>query len=230
MSIDYHQPTSKLQLRPEADPSHDSAEAMFDAYGWHLSTESAGDVCVQAVESKWLRDEWTDEQIVAALIEADGDLTRDEAEALCDKARRVWTDLVAIERCLERAVKAYDAGDLDGCVEALQEAGHTETEHGDDPSTSDLANRLLEPKTAFRVYRWPDGSCPDFCGEYPTLEAAEEAAEGEPAGLPKSEWESARRAGHRDGMTAPDPDGDEADEPESWHGANGNYCVVRVTY
>lgn len=83
---------------------------------------------------------------------------------------------------------------------------------------------------AYRVYRAPDGGGTFFCGEYATLQEAIEAAENEPAGLARCAWGTARAAGHCGGKTAPSNEGEESDEPESWHGTEGWHCVVRVTY
>ena len=80
-------------------------------------------------------------------------------------------------------------------------------------------------RTAWRVYRSPDGCAEDFCGEFPTRAAATTHAETEPAGTPEWEWESHRRAGGSAALLAPDPAGTLADA-ESWHW----HCVVPVYY
>lgn len=83
--------------------------------------------------------------------------------------------------------------------------------------------------TAYRVYEAAEGSDLVYCGEYETLTEAQSVAEREPGGLSRSDWETARNAGHCAGMTAPSG-GVEADEPVSWHGESGAHCVVAVTY
>lgn len=81
----------------------------------------------------------------------------------------------------------------------------------------------------YRVYEAADGSDLVYCGEFDDLASAQEFAESEPGGLPRSMWDTARAAGHCAGMTAPDGgDEGEDDEPISWHGAEGTYCVVGV--
>jgi hypothetical protein len=82
----------------------------------------------------------------------------------------------------------------------------------------------------YRVYESPDGCDVSFCGSHDTYEQAVDAAEKEPAGLQKCDWETARKAGHCGGMYAPDPDGIEDDEPISWHGKHGWHYVVRVRF
>lgn len=84
-------------------------------------------------------------------------------------------------------------------------------------------------KTKYRVYKAEVGSDIAFCGEYDTYERAVEIAGKEPRGLEQSLWDTARAAGHCGGQTAPDSDGEE-DEPKSWHGASGSYCVCVVRY
>ena len=81
----------------------------------------------------------------------------------------------------------------------------------------------------YRVYEAPDGCDPSFCAECDTLDEATTLADSEPAGLPKSQWDTARAAGHCAGMSAPDG-GEEDEAPISWHGESGWHCVVKVTY
>jgi len=85
--------------------------------------------------------------------------------------------------------------------------------------------------TRYRVYEAPDGSDDAYCGEYDTLEEAQAAAEAEPAGLPRSMWDSAYACGsHMGGLYPPPRDGVEDVEPRSWHGDSGWHCVVGVEY
>ena len=81
----------------------------------------------------------------------------------------------------------------------------------------------------YRVYIAPEGCDMSYCGEYDTLEAAQAAADGEPRGLAKSLWDTARNGGPCYGLDAP-RGGTEDDEPISWHGADGCHCVVRVIH
>lgn len=83
--------------------------------------------------------------------------------------------------------------------------------------------------TRYRVYEAREGCDPEFCGECDTLEDAVELAESEPGGVPKYQWATMRAAG---GMadTSPDVDGQEDEEPMSWHGQEGWHCIVRVMY
>jgi len=86
-------------------------------------------------------------------------------------------------------------------------------------------------RSEYRVYLAVDGSDVAFCGQYPKImdgmEAAWEARKAKKSGLAKSEWETARKAGHVAGMVAPDAYGEEEDEAIAWI---GDYCVVRVNY
>ena len=227
---------SKLQLRAAANTNHDDAEEMYGCYGAHITLtndegeQTGPDVCVQAVESEWLRDGLRGDDLIAKIMEETIVDRKDDAESLAGLAERVWEDMSAVDDLLDRAVTAYESGDVEACIEMLQDAGRAEREHGDDPSTRNLARQLLEERRAYRVYCAPDGCDPSYCGEYSTLEAAQEAAEREPAGCPRANWDTARAAGHCGGLYAPPAEGDEDEEPESWHGASGWHYVVRVQY
>jgi hypothetical protein len=80
--------------------------------------------------------------------------------------------------------------------------------------------------TKYRVYYSPEGSDSQYCGEFESLDEAQEAAESEPDGLEQCLWDTARAAGHCGGLSA--PDAGEEGEPLSWHGTDGWYCVIAV--
>lgn len=229
--IDYtdRDAATKLQFCANADTNHDDAEEMYGCYGAHITLgNDEGDVCVQAVEVEWLRDGLRGDDLVAKIMEETIVERRDDAEGLAALAERVWEDMSAIDGLLDQAVTAYEAGDVEACIEALQAAGSAEREHGDDPSTRSLAEQLLEERSAYRVYCAPDGCDPSYCGEYETLDEAQEAADKEPAGTPRANWETMRAAGGAN--DAPPSAGTEDEEPESWHGPQGWHYVVRVRY
>lgn len=142
MSI-YHNGIETLKLRANANVCHDDAAEMFGCYGWHVSTDS-GDFSIQVVDTEWLEDGKTEAEIVELILAESRVDDRDVAVDIAEKAVRVWRDMVAVERALERAANAYMAGDLAACVEALRDAGNMESDHGDDPSTDGLAAQLLE--------------------------------------------------------------------------------------
>ena len=142
MSI-YHRDIETLKLRANANVSHDDAAEMFGCYGWHTSTKR-GDVCLQVVDTAWLEDGKTEDEIVELLL-ANGSVSdRDAAEEIAAKAVSVWADMVAVEKALERAVIAYCDGNLEACVQALCDAYDQEVDHGDAPATNYLAQGLLE--------------------------------------------------------------------------------------
>lgn len=218
-----------VALTRDADTTHEDSRDWYDSYGWHLSTQDAGDVCLQAVEYDWLDDK-EDVTAIRNLMRDDDGLTADEAEEIVQRAHEVREAGESICELLDEAVAAYDSGDLEPCRRALLAAYDQESEHGDAPAAQSLAGKLLAlTRTTWRVYYAPDGCDPSYCGECDTREEAETLAESEPAGLPRAQWDTARTAGHCAGMTAPDG-GEEDEEPASWHGADGWYCVVRVVY
>jgi len=129
--------TANLALNPSADTRHDDAAEMYSCYGagFHFGDKylDIHSISPEDLENK------TDEEI----IEESENLTKNEAEALLPMARRIFDAMVEIETELIAAVNAYEDGDLDGCIDRLETASHMENDHGDDPSTSDLADRLL---------------------------------------------------------------------------------------
>lgn len=219
---------SAVGLKSNANTRHEDARDWYGDYGWHLSTEHAGDVLLQAIEFDWLDE--SDVEVGGKLLSDNDDLSEDEAIEIIRMARSVREMAENIDSLLDDAVDAYERGDLDETRKALLAAYAAESEAGDEPATKDLADRLLsDVLTMYRVYEAPEGCSQIFCGEFPTLQEAVACADSEPAGLEKSLWDTARAAGHCGGMSAPEG-GEEGDEPLSWHGAKGNYCVVRVEY
>ena len=92
------------------------------------------------------------------------------------------------------------------------------------------SSRSAQPAFCWRVYQAPEGGGQAYCGEFTTLTAAQAHAETEPEGLWDYQWATARAAGGCDGLVAPPEAGIEDDEPVSWHGATGRFCVVEVEY
>ena len=75
----------------------------------------------------------------------------------------------------------------------------------------------------YNVYHAPEGSDRSYYGMAATITAARKlAATGR--SLDASLWDTARAAGHCDGLSA--PEGEEADEPAAWFGSND--CAVPV--
>lgn len=129
-------------LVEDADTSHETAQDWYEAYGQHLSTLNAGDVCIQDVDFDWLDDE-DDSDVRDKLLESDDRLSSDEAEALVGMARSVREAAEEIIGLLDEAVEAYDAGDREACIKALDAAKTLEMEHGDCPASSSLRDALI---------------------------------------------------------------------------------------
>lgn len=128
-------------LGTDADTSHEDSRGWYESYGWHLTTENAGDVCLQAVEYDWL--DGSDAAAVRKLRASDSDLTSDDAEAIVERAREVRDAAESVCGLLDDAVQAYEARDLDRCRRALLDAYIAESDHGDAPATQSLAGELL---------------------------------------------------------------------------------------
>ncbi len=144
----------RVTLAPEAATKHQSGEEWYDDYGWHLSTERHGDICLQEVEYDWLDD--GDDAAVAALLvaglpdpcdEEDAEDLQSCAEGVVARAREIREAADSVESLLDAAVAAYEAGDVDATVKALCEASSEEDEHGDDPATQTLIHALCLIRT-----------------------------------------------------------------------------------
>ncbi len=139
-----------MKLRENADTTHEDPEHWYAAYGAHISTESAGDVCIQEVDPDWLIESEDDQDLIAAhpslraLPGYTGTLTDDEFAELVARARAVWDEACALWDCRERAVDAYRHGDLALVVDRLEITHREERKHGDDPATRALRAQLLE--------------------------------------------------------------------------------------
>ena len=142
MSMNKDDIANATRLTQNADTKHEDAIDWYSSYGWHLSTEDAGDVCVQAVEYDWLDDE-DDAAAVALLLADEPQLSEDEAESIVDMARSVRSMADAVEGLLDAAVEAYDSGDFESCRDSLLEAYRAESDAGDAPATQHLAGVML---------------------------------------------------------------------------------------
>lgn len=151
-----------MKLKPNADLDHESAKDWYENYGWHITTEKEGDVTLDAVEYEWL--DGTDDEVCAKLLET-YDLTDSEAAAIVFMARKVREAAETVADLLDEAVAAYQRGDMDAVVEALDEAARVESEHGDSPATDDLRSQLLDdavPTFDALIGCW-NGACYKTC-------------------------------------------------------------------
>lgn len=212
-----------LGLAESASTSHETAEEWYDAFGWHLSTERAGDVTLQVVGYADLATQ-TDDEIVAQLLADDEDLTRDEAESIVAKAREVAESADEVEAALAAAVGAYRAGDRSGTIDAIVEASRIESRNGgDDPAAQALAEQLLAPAYVVMVY--PDGCAASYVGTYYTLDKAREAMDSATGATPEHLWETAR-ASRNPGRGCDYPPELEDGEPIEW--GDDSRCICRV--
>jgi predicted Zn-dependent protease len=131
-----------MKLTHNADLTHEDARGWYDSYGWYITTENEGDVTIDAVEYDWL--DGTDTKAVAKLRETYDALTDDEAESIVAKARKVRETGETVEGLLDEAVEAYQRGDVDAAVKALDEVARVESEHGDSPAANSLRSQLLD--------------------------------------------------------------------------------------
>jgi hypothetical protein len=132
-----------MKLSDNADLTYEDARDWYDSYGWHIPTKREGDVLLQAVKYDWLDD--ADDQVVIKKLRAKYKrLTYDEADALVACARMVRDTAEQVESLLEEAVEAYLRGDLDGVIEALDQAASLELDHGDSPASNSLRSQLID--------------------------------------------------------------------------------------
>lgn len=129
-------------FNPDPNTEHETAKDFFSGYGWHLTTEHAGDVCHDAVDFDWLDDD--NDTVIEKLLADDDDLLRHEAEAIVVRAREIREAGEAIEAILNDAVEAFERGDFAACVAALDAAESLEMEHGDCSASSALRAELID--------------------------------------------------------------------------------------
>jgi len=136
-------------LRLDAATDHTDVEDWYDGLGYSAGWDSgddgrdSGDVAHPVCTIEQL-DGLRDGQIVSA--ECPDGASDEERDAYASAVEYARTALDAARGCvdaLERAVVAYEAGDLRGVIDALVEASQVESEYGDDPATSALARALL---------------------------------------------------------------------------------------
>jgi len=139
-----------VALTMDAKTDHEDARDWYDSYGWHLATERAGDITLDACAFDWLDD---DEGVVAAqnLMREHEGLTADEADCIAQMAHTVRQAAESICGLLDEAVAAYEARDIERCRAALLAAYDQESEHGDSPAAQTLAGALLVADTDERA-------------------------------------------------------------------------------
>lgn len=127
-------------LAPNADMTHEDSRSWYDSYGWSLSTDNDGDVCLQVVEYDWLDD---DDATVIDRLQREHDVTDEDASVVVTMARTVREAAEAICSLLDGAVYAYGARDVDETRRCLLAAYDLEMDHGDAPAAATLAGALL---------------------------------------------------------------------------------------
>ncbi len=134
-----------IGLSAKAETAHQTPQEWYEAYGWHLSTESAGDVVLQAVDYDHADEDDYDypNEAHAELRGAHPGMTRDERDEVIARAAAIRAVADTVCGYLHDAVVAYEAGDVETCDRALYYASELESEHGDDPASSVLRKRLL---------------------------------------------------------------------------------------
>ena len=130
-----------VRLADDADTDHQSAEDMYFSFGWHLTTENAGDIELQAVEYENAED---DRAIADWLMEEHEGLTKDEADVIAQKAVEIRAYCDNVKALLAEAVAAYEADDVSSCVRSLDKASSVESDGGDDPASRELRGKLIE--------------------------------------------------------------------------------------
>jgi hypothetical protein len=134
---------AKYTLADGADLTHKDAREWYEAFGWHLTTADAGDVCLQAVEYDWL-DQSDDNGVILKLCDSmPRQLTVEEAASIVEMARSVREAAEAIESLLDEAVAAYESGDAKETIAALDRCASYESDYGDSPASSSLRSELL---------------------------------------------------------------------------------------
>lgn len=151
---EYHGRTVRLVDDYPGDPNHESAEGMWSSLGWHVYWETYDDETGDLRDSGQVLhpvctveqiDTMTDDQILAEVV--DEDTCTEERDAYASAiayARGALADMRSIESSLEAALESWRDGDLLHCLEHLRAASQEESQYGDDPATTSLADDLLE--------------------------------------------------------------------------------------
>lgn len=146
----------RMVLIADADTNHEDARDGYDAFGYHVSTDGEG-VMLQEVEYDWL-DDLDDDEIVDKLSMDHPEADRPALAHLVRMARSVRETAEEVEGLLDEAVEAYEAGDVDGVIDALDRCENVETRRGGAaPAALGLRSKLLREETyeewEERVYR-----------------------------------------------------------------------------
>ena len=94
-----------MKLRENADTGHEDPEYWYGAYGDHVVTEAAADICIQAIDPEWIVEHEDDAALIRDHV---GDLpeqmTDDETAELVARARTVWDAACDMWACRVRVV------------------------------------------------------------------------------------------------------------------------------
>jgi hypothetical protein len=146
VSVEYQD--RMVVLRPDASTDHEDVEDWYGSLGYSAGWYSEdgrdqGEVTHPVCTIEQL-DTLDDAEIVAA--ECPPGASDEERAAYASAVEYARTALDAARgsvEALERAVVAYEDGDLRGVIDALVEAGRIEDDYGDDPATRALGRALL---------------------------------------------------------------------------------------
>jgi len=136
----------EYKLKLNANTEHQNAQAWYAGYGARIDTDDGG-ISHEAVDFDWFDDGATNSEVAEKLMENYNNLTADERDELVQLARGIREAAETVVGLLEDAVTAYDAGDLEAVIAALDLASCEETDHGDNPATRYLSGKLLEAVT-----------------------------------------------------------------------------------
>ena len=123
VSVEYQD--RMVVLRPDASTHHEDVEDWYGSLGY-----SAG----------WYSEDGRDQGEVTHPVCT---IERAAYASAVEYARTALDAARGSVEALERAVVAYEDGDLRGVIDALVEAGRIEDDYGDDPATRALGRALL---------------------------------------------------------------------------------------
>lgn len=126
----------------DIDTDHIDAHDFFTSYGWSIECETRRYLELQCVTYDEAMSGRTAET-VRSLMARYSYCTEYEARKCVEAAESVYSDGADLEAALARAVDAHADGDLETCLEALEEARHIGRRNGSSEDSDQLRAALI---------------------------------------------------------------------------------------
>lgn len=132
------------QLRAHANTDNKAPETWYAEYTNRAFVgKVSGDPYHNTISPMWILLYPDDNDLITAHPRLPGNLPDDECVALVAQARAVWFTACGAHRYREMAILAHRDCDVVAVEDALEKAGYTERQYGDDSTTRALREQLL---------------------------------------------------------------------------------------